>query len=193
MSFHSCWLQNLLRSLLTDLNGFCVLVIPRCKNVQIDVIINYKPKKKKRFHGFFFNFWQRHVRGKSVNFAGKTHNPWKKQKPVAQCRIFDWQLKHEKYKTRHFSLNGESLECNRSVWKMFLKPCFPCFSCCCCFFFNRVRVWKANTRWTCLAYSLLYTTMLQLIPTTPFSLDFLLFIYNRRKLIKSFVYFTPDI
>ena len=132
MSFHSCWLQNLLRSLLTDLNGFCELVIPRCKNVQIDVIINYKPKKKKRFHGFFFNFWQRHVRGKSVNFAGKTHNPWKKQKPVAQCRIFDWQLKHEKYKTRHFSLNGESLECNRSVWKMFLKPCFPCFSCCCC-------------------------------------------------------------
>lgn len=31
---------------INGLNRFFVLVIPRCQNVQIDVIINYKPLKK---------------------------------------------------------------------------------------------------------------------------------------------------
>lgn len=129
MSFHSCWLQNLLRSLLADLNGFFVLVIPRCKNVQIDVIINYKPLKKinNPLPRFFFNFLQRHVRRKSVNFAGITHNPWKKQKPLAQCRTFDWQLKHERYKTKHFSLSGESLECDWSALENLFKTLLSLF------------------------------------------------------------------
>ena len=38
-----------------------------------------------------------------------------------------------------------------------------------------------------------FLPFLQLIPTTPFSLELLLFIYNRRKLFKSFVCFKRDI
>ena len=44
---------------INGLNRFFVLVIPRCKNVQIDVIINYKPLNKKinnPLPRFFFNF-----------------------------------------------------------------------------------------------------------------------------------------
>ena len=114
---------------------------------------------------------------KFVDFTGISRTPRKKQKPLARCRIFWLTIKtlikfNERGKKKALLFNGES--------SVIPSLCFlGGFA-----FGRRIRGDMSMLR---------FLPFLQLIPTTPFSLELLLFIYNRRKLFKSFVCFKRDI
>ena len=103
------------------------------KNVQI--VVNYKLLKKNIVSTCFLCFFVfvclfvvafffstlvmdiQQVWKKFVDFTGISRTPRKKQKPLARCRIFDWQSKQFnensikiqwKRQKKHFSFNGES-------------------------------------------------------------------------------------
>ena len=128
---------------------------------------------------FFFNFGHGYSTSleKIRRFHWNIPHSTKETKASSTMQNFWLTIKtlikfNERGKKKHFSFNGES--------SVIPSLCFlGGFA-----FGRRIRGDMSMLR---------FLPFLQLIPTTPFSLELLLFIYNRRKLFKSFVCFKRDI